>query len=74
MRVVDRKGVSACEAYDEYEDIYVYIPYTAVELVARQQDELRKRREAECFPIINRGILWYEKLTTELPASLQNWS
>lgn len=73
MRVVDRKGVSACEAYDEYEDIYVFIPYTAAELVARQQGELRKRREAECFPIINRGILWYEKLTTEQKTELSVW-
>lgn len=28
-------------------------------------DGIRKRREIECFPIINRGGLWYEKLTQE---------
>lgn len=26
---------------------------------------LRHKREQECFPIINRGQLWYNKLTPE---------
>ena len=30
--VVDTLGVEAAEAWDEYEDIYRYIPYTAAEL------------------------------------------
>jgi len=40
-------------------------------------EELRLRREQECFPIINRGQLWYESLTaeqnTELAAWYQGW-
>ena len=34
---------------------------------------LRKRREKECFPVINRGTLWYEKLTGEQKTELSTW-
>lgn len=40
-------------------------------------DALRKRRDAECFSYINRGQLWYDKLTdtqrTELAAWYESW-
>lgn len=36
-------------------------------------DELRERRELECFPIINRGELWYDTLTTEQLQELDTW-
>ncbi len=36
-------------------------------------EELRLRREQECFPIINRGQLWYASLTTEQKAELAAW-
>lgn len=35
--------------------------------------ELRERRELECFPIINRGFLWYERLTQEQLNELETW-
>ena len=35
--------------------------------------DLRKRREKECFPIVNRGKLWYNCLTTEQIAELDDW-
>lgn len=39
--------------------------------------DLRYRREVECFPVINRGALWYERLTDiqkeELSAWYQAW-
>lgn len=71
--VIDREGVPAREAYDEYEDIYVYIPYTAEELAERKRQELRARRAEECFPIVNRGVLWYEKLTDGQKTELSAW-
>lgn len=43
---------------------------TKTEMKAKQ---LRTRREKECFPIINRGGLWYEKLTTEQRTELSSW-
>ena len=35
--------------------------------------QLRKLRESECFPIINRGKLWYDNLTYEQRAELTDW-
>ncbi len=35
--------------------------------------DLRVLREEECFPIINRGNLWYELLTLEQKLELKNW-
>ena len=36
-------------------------------------DELRKRREAECFSYINRGQLWYDRLTDTQQSELAAW-
>ena len=36
-------------------------------------DTLRARREEECFSIINRGVLWYNTLTTEQQQELNTW-
>lgn len=66
-------AVEAKDAYDEYEDIQVYIPYTAEELEARELKRLRAQRETECFPVINRGKLWYNKLTAEQETQLNDW-
>lgn len=35
--------------------------------------ELRAKRNIECFPIINRGKLWYDKLTQEQLEELDKW-
>lgn len=34
---------------------------------------LRNQREKECFPYINRGYLWYSKLTDEQKEELASW-
>lgn len=57
------------EAWDEYEDIQVYHPYTDEEYVSY----LRNERERICFPVINRGAAWYARLTPEQNAELQAW-
>lgn len=36
-------------------------------------EKLRDMREWECFPIINRGVLWYNLLTTEQQQQLNTW-
>ena len=36
-------------------------------------DLLRTRREEECFPIINRGSLWFEQLTEAQKVELKAW-
>lgn len=35
--------------------------------------ELRFRRETECFVYVNRGVLWYNTLTTEQQQQLNTW-
>ena len=34
---------------------------------------LRRKREAQCFPYINRGQLWYDHLTDEQKQELDVW-
>ena len=34
---------------------------------------LREQRDKECFPIINRGSLWYDRLTEEQTIELKKW-
>lgn len=58
---------------DIFEDVLVYIPYTEQELTERKLAMLRSRRETECFSIINRGQLWYNMLTEEQRAELDDW-
>lgn len=36
-------------------------------------DSLRIKREKACFPYINRGYLWYSKLTEEQKSELGVW-
>lgn len=37
------------------------------------KENLRNQREFECFPFINRGTLWYDKLTNEQINELNQW-
>lgn len=34
---------------------------------------LRAQREKECFSYINRGIMWYERLTAQQKKELESW-
>ncbi len=36
-------------------------------------DMLRQRRETECFSFINRGQLWYDRLSEEQKSELNAW-
>ena len=44
-----------------------------MDLMKNKQAELRNRRSYQCFPIINRGKLWYERLTKEQLKELEEW-
>lgn len=37
------------------------------------KSKLRSRREKECFAVINRGLLWYDKLTKTQLNELYEW-
>ena len=45
----------------------------ALEQSEAAKAEYRKRREVECFPIINRGQLWYDTLSAAQLAELKTW-
>ena len=34
---------------------------------------IRQQRAQLCFPVINRGVLWYNSLTSEQFAELKQW-
>ena len=34
---------------------------------------IRKRRATECFPVINRGKLWYDRLSLDQYRELKIW-
>ena len=38
-----------------------------------QLNQLRKERETQCFPYINRGNLWYDSLTESQVEELKVW-
>ena len=40
---------------------------------AKKVSEIRLLREQECFPVINRGLLWYETLTVKQKLELTKW-
>lgn len=71
--VVDIPYTPPQPARDEEEEIYVYIPYTEEELLENKKNSLRAKREAKCFSIINRGSLWYDKLSGHQLEELEEW-
>ena len=77
--------VSSMPAYDSLrQELYVqngvvsvvnksFTPSQLREIEAQEITNLRAQRESECFPIVNRGHLWYERLTLEQIAELKIW-
>lgn len=45
----------------------------AEEKLEIRRQELRELREAECFPVINRGWIWYSSLTLSQWRELRSW-
>ena len=41
--------------------------------LSEQAEEIRRRREKECFPVINRGQMWYDHLTEKQRSELDAW-
>lgn len=69
IKVIDVEYRPAKSETYEYEDIQVYKPYTEEEYI----NNLRAKRETECFPIVNRGQLWYDTLTETQLNELNTW-
>ena len=69
IKVVDVEYRPAKPESYEYEDIQIYKPYTQEEYI----NNLRAKRETECFLIINRGQLWYDTLNEQQIVELKQW-
>lgn len=58
-------------------DVNEYKDYVEVVLRPNREEErldrLRVERERTCFPVVNRGAVWYNRLTPEQQAELQAW-
>lgn len=57
-----------------------YVGFTEKQAILQQQASeeeklsiLRSKRKHECFPVINRGYIWYSTLSTEQIEELKNW-
>lgn len=50
-------------------------PFLKQNVISEEEilNQLRYQREIECFPIINRGKLWYDNLTESQLAELNEW-
>ena len=62
-----------CEACDFNDDLSFNIEKYKKRKENNKFDDLRRRREVECFPIVNRGQLWYDTLNEEQKAELKEW-
>lgn len=72
-KITIEDGFANCEPSDFNENLTFNVDkYNARKLNA-QKNALRSQREAECFPIVNRGQLWYDTLTEEQRAELKEW-
>ena len=54
--------------------LYVNGQIVEIPLIEEQNlEQLRSQRRIECFSIINRGQLWYDKLSLSQKAELEIW-
>lgn len=62
------------QSYKLADGVLIFNESQADTLAKKQaKDEYRRLREKECFPVINRGQLWYEKLSDAQLQELREW-
>lgn len=44
-----------------------------IKIIRNPAGMLREQRKIKCFPVINRGKLWYDSLTDEQLLELKTW-
>lgn len=75
--IIEVEPIEEVHSVDGSTEIKTIRQFKIIEKPKLNQDEilelLRLRRENECFPIINRGILWYNLLTDEQRLELDKW-
>lgn len=76
--------VDTPEDVDAFADVFMACKYENGKIVLDQNrletlndervtNDLRFKREKVCFPYVNRGYLWYSKLTAEQKNELDVW-
>lgn len=76
--------VETPEDIDAFIDVFTAYRYENGNLVLDQSrldaldaeridNNLRRQRDKMCFPVINRGYLWYSKLTDDQKEELDRW-
>lgn len=73
IKITIPNDCSDCEPKDFNDDLTFSIDKYNARKEKLELDKLRQQREVECFPIINRGQLWYDILTSEQRTELQEW-
>lgn len=57
--IVDVEALAAAEAWDEYEDVMRYVPYTEEELAEREEERRKMEEEqARYAALLENGVTW----------------
>lgn len=66
-------GYNGALFLEEYTGTEEYSRKAAAWRAKHELNELRRRREQECFSVINRGYLWYMQLSDAQLKELNGW-
>lgn len=66
-------GYNGALFFDDYTRTDEYKAKAAEFKAKAALNMLRRRREEECFSVINRGALWYDRLTEAQKTELDGW-
>lgn len=66
-------GYNGALFFEEYTQTDEYKSKAEEFKLRSELNALRHRRERDCFSVINRGALWYERLTEEKKVELGQW-
>lgn len=66
-------GYNGAVFFEEYTYTEEYKQKEAQWQQEHELKELRRQREAECFSVINRGYLWYSRLSEQQLSELSVW-
>lgn len=68
-----KNGYNGALFFEDYMETKEYKEKEAIFKQTQNIKRLRRQRESECFPVINRGALWYELRTEEEKIELREW-
>ena len=68
-----RNGYNGALFFEEYMETDEYSEKVRLYSDYQTLFELRRRREEECFSVINRGELWYKRLSEDEKSELEEW-